>query len=104
MTSSANTQTLRIRKRIRVIILAGVVAAVIVPLGFALSVDSGPRVAVSVPAFGVVSATATGPSPTPFAVTTLSNPPLLSSSSDAVKLLLVGITFFGLAAIIRRAG
>lgn len=89
-----------IRKRFRVLLLATIVAAVAVPVGFALSLD---------PASPVYHATSVAP-------TAIVMPTFVSDSdavggwfssvsdvSDAVKLLLVGTTLFGLAAVVRRA-
>jgi hypothetical protein len=72
------------RKRYRVLILAALVAALVVPVGFALSLETPkPRTRTSTP---VVNAAA-----------------LLQPIPDAAKLLLVGTTLFGLAAFVRKA-
>jgi hypothetical protein len=72
------------RKRYRVLFLAGLVAALVVPVGFALSIDS---TLVSF-AHPVVVAPANLPS---------------WSIPDAAKLFLVGAVLFGLAAAVRKS-
>lgn len=89
------------RKRVRILILAALVAAVAVPVGFALSLDTTRRAASSrehlrVPAGDIV----------------LPQSAILASSSfyrlprvpDGAKLLMVGAVLFGLAAAMRRGG
>jgi hypothetical protein len=73
------------RKRYRVLLLAALVAALVVPVGFALSIDSTPMT--SRFAHPVVS------------------PAILPSWSmpDAAKLFFVGSVLFGLAAAVRKA-
>lgn len=70
------------RKRYRVLVFAALVAALVVPVGFALSLEA-PMPAHAADA--VVSATP------------------LQSMPDSAKLLLVGTTLFGLAAFVRKA-
>ena len=94
------------RKRFRVLLLAAVVAALIVPVGFALSLESGaatPHVrngaVIAAPAaHSVVSAPVTQ---------SLYRPVPGSSSGSAIlegaKLFVAGTVLFGLAAIVRRA-
>jgi hypothetical protein len=74
------------RKRYRVLILAALVAALIVPVGFALSLES--------PAPSArVSSTVLAPSA-----------PILSYPvPDSAKLLMVGTILLGLAAFVRKA-
>ena len=92
------------RKRYRVLLLAAIVAAFIVPVGFALSLESGaatPHVR--------YGATVTAPA----ANTVISAPvvhylPAPGSSSnqpvpEGAKLFVVGTVLFGLAAVVRRA-
>jgi hypothetical protein len=72
------------RKRYRVLILALLVAALVVPVGFALSLES------------TVSHAQTAAAPL-FATT------LLSPVPDGAKLLVVGTILIGLAAFVRKA-
>jgi hypothetical protein len=97
------------RKRYRVLIFAALVAALVVPVGYALSVESTPAAtahthhAAVVPAAASVAATAAVAAP--IAIRTAGSP---SSSPvypvpDAAKLLGVGTVLFGLAAAVRKA-
>jgi hypothetical protein len=83
------------RKPFRVLLLAAIVAAFVVPVGFALSLESEPvaptrhapaseRAAIASPVFLVAGSQ-------------------LYPMSDAAKLVLVGTTLFGLAAAVRKA-
>jgi hypothetical protein len=93
------------RKRFRVLILAALIAAVVVPVGFALSRDTGPMTVAS----SMHGAT------TPIVASTISTSrvgiaterpvpaPLLPSIPDGAKLFLVGTVLFGLAAAMRRS-
>ena len=91
-----------IRKRYRILVLAALVAAVIVPLGFALSLDSNSDVvaAPAVGSIGIVAASAK--------TYALTFPPAAQPSTslpqmpDGLKLLFVGSALFGLASAIRR--
>ena len=90
------------RKRYRVLILAALVAALVVPVGYALSIDSRPKPAHArydmVPAdVHVVAA----PVMVPHVAET--TPEILSPMSDATKLLCIGTVLFGLAAAVRKA-
>ncbi len=90
------------RKRYRVILLAAIVAALVVPVGFALSLESGgatqrvdalsnaPR-AYATPTAAIVSVRAAD-APLP-----------VHPIADEAKLFVVGAGLFGLAAIVRRA-
>jgi hypothetical protein len=91
-----------IRKRYRVLILAALVAAVAVPLGFALSVESTPAVVVAPQAdLGIVAASAkTSALMLPTPARSRSNP--LPTLPDGAKLFFVGSALFGLAAVMRR--
>jgi hypothetical protein len=74
------------RKRYRVLILAALVAALVVPVGFALSLESpSPRTRAS-SSTAVFSAAA-----------------LLEPVPDSAKLFLVGTMLFGLAGFVRKA-
>jgi hypothetical protein len=74
------------RKRYRVLLFAALVAALVVPVGFALSLDS--------------TSVATG-----FVHSRVSMPAALPSWSmpDGAKLFFVGTVLFGLAAAVRKA-
>ena len=73
----------RLRKRYRVSLLAAIVAALIVPVGYALSADSAPL------------------HERPEAAA--HQPLQMPAVPDAAKLLFVGTSLFGLAAAVRRA-
>jgi hypothetical protein len=93
-----------VRKRFRVLLFAAIVAAVAVPVGFALSLESDtPRtyhpvrpVAVTTSSTVVASTVVVAP-----AVTRADSSP--RQVPDAAKLFLVGTVLFGLAAAVRRA-
>jgi hypothetical protein len=78
------------RKRYRVLLLAALVAAFVVPVGFALSLDSVP-VATQIVRAGVVA-------PKVFPSWSLPS----WSMPDSAKLLFVGTVLFGLAAAVRK--
>ena len=89
-----------IRKRYRVLLLAAIVAAIAVPLGFALSLEPASASAYR----------STNIAPTAIVMPTLvvdnGSAGLLASLPDVpdpIKLVIVGTTFFGLAAIVRKA-
>ena len=94
-----------IRKRYRVFILAALAAAVVVPLGFALSLEStaAPTVIVAAPSadIGIVAASSAKPhlalAQTPSRAHTD-----MRTLPDSVKLLFVGSALFGLASVMRR--
>ena len=89
------------RKRIRILLFAALVAAIVVPVGFALSLETGERSASAV--HTVV----------PMAQVRMTHSPILASTTAAVtalpevpegaKLLLIGTALFGLAAAMRRS-
>ena len=92
------------RKRYRVLILAALVAALCVPVGYALSIDSTPkaqrtRYAVAIPAAATVVA---APMMMPRVGDVASNS-LTSPLGDSAKLLCIGTILFGLAAAVRKA-
>jgi len=69
------------RKRYRVLVLAALAAALIVPVGFALSLEA----------------------PAPMHATSeIIGARLIDSTPDGAKLLLVGATLLGLAAFVRK--
>jgi hypothetical protein len=69
------------RKRYRVLVLAALAAALVVPVGFALSLEA------PVPVHAADAIVGTG---------------VIDSTLDGAKLLLVGATLFGLAAFVRK--
>jgi len=98
------------RKRFRVLLFAALVAALVVPVGFAWSIDATPARTAHVNSHSTVaraSANATLTSSVVIAAPVaeratrdaLNFPPV----PDAAKLLLVGTTLFGLAAVVRKA-
>jgi hypothetical protein len=94
------------RKRYRVIFFAALVAALIVPVGYALSIDS--RQKTTHARYDVIppaAATAVAaPLMRPYVPDpTSSAKESLSPMSDSAKLLCVGTILFGLAAAVRKA-
>jgi hypothetical protein len=91
------------RKRYRVLIFAALVAALIVPVGYALSIDSKPKATHArydaIPTAAVTAVAA--PAMMPHADT--ASDTILSPISDAAKLLCIGTVLFGLAAAVRKA-
>lgn len=92
------------RKRYRVVLLAAIVAALIVPVGFALSLESSPatmhasRAVVTSSAPAVASSIVLAPARAGAEDANTTRP-----MPDSAKLLLVGTMLFGLAAAVRRA-
>jgi hypothetical protein len=98
------------RKRYRVLVLAAFVAALVVPVGYALSLEPQPQAAKIARAALVTSpAAAVVASPMMVhgsATEVASSAPRASSMPavpDAGKLLLVGTMLFGLSALVRKA-
>ncbi len=90
------------RKRYRVLVLAAIVGAIIVPLGFALSFET--ESGAFAPPPGIVAATR---STTVVSSVLISagDPParaVVHSVPDGAKLLFVGTMLFGLAAAVRK--
>jgi len=96
------------RKRFRVVLLAGLVAAFVVPVGFALSLESTTGWRTTRPAAPATSAS-----------TAVASSIVVSRSAgagagsarlwslpvpDAAKLLIIGSVLIGLAAAVRKAG
>jgi hypothetical protein len=96
------------RKRYRVLLLAFVAAAVAVPLGFALSLES-PATAIVSPApssdIGDMSIVAASRARPQLALVQTTSPgrPSGPALPDGAKLLFVGSALFGLAGVMRRA-
>jgi hypothetical protein len=90
----------KMRKRFRILVLAAVVAAVVVPVGFALSLDSG-LVAPELPPTTAIVASS---SAAPLIVTSRATGiPLLGNVPDGAKLFAVGVLLIGIAAAVRKA-
>ena len=100
------------RKRYRVLFFAALVAALVVPVGYALSVESTPpattytHYAAGVPtAASVASTTVAAAVVAPIAISTAG--PVSASPvyqvPDAAKLFGIGTVLFGLAAAVRKA-
>jgi hypothetical protein len=90
------------RKRYRVLILAALAAALVVPVGYALSIDSAPkaqrtRYAAAIPAATVVRSSVVMPR-----VADAVPSDVLSPMADSAKLLCIGTVLFGLAAAVRK--
>ena len=99
------------RKRYRVLLLAAIVAALAVPVGFAWSVDSAPMQAVHVSHFPTAAVASTAAAA--FTSSVVITAPAADRATrgavnmpavpDAAKLLLAGTILFGLAAFVRKA-
>jgi hypothetical protein len=98
-----------VRKRFRVLLLAAIVAAFVVPVGFALSPESESVTRTQRAALGIPSASAVGipvllgAKVSPLASIMRPAPDAAKPMADAAKLLLVGAALFGLAAAVRKA-
>jgi hypothetical protein len=93
------------RKRYRVLVLASLVAAFVVPVGFALSLETGPGwrsdalpETFAAPA-GIAATVVVPRSGAADIVRSFSHP-----VPDAAKLFIVGSVLIGLAAAVRKAG
>ena len=93
-----------IRKRFRILLLAAVVAAVVVPVGFALSLESRPPAGQLLRTPPVAAATTAPPAAlAPMMIGgNAPSPAIRPVMSDAAKLFFVGGILFGLAAAIRK--
>ena len=96
------------RKRYRVLLIAAVVAALVVPVGYALSLEPQPPVTVLARTTIAKSTSATVVAsplvlhePTSIAGNGPASP--LRSMPDAGKLFLAGTVLFGLSALVRKA-
>ena len=88
------------RKKLRVLTLATVVAAVAVPVGFALSVD--PHAEPSGTGRNLLPAAQVMTSRAPFLATTTAAVSGLPDVPEGAKLLMIGGALFGVAAAMRR--
>jgi hypothetical protein len=91
------------RKRFRILFLAAIVAALAVPVGFALSLDPAPVHTVHHVAASTASTVPSVPGTLPTLVDANDAIASAHTSQDAAKLLLVGTVLFGLAAAVRKA-
>jgi hypothetical protein len=91
-----------VRKRYRVFTLAALSAALAVPLGFALSLDSDSAVDATPPVAAVVMTSAVAAAP-PLLVPPNSGPLPFAPVYGGAKLLFVGAALFGLANVLRRS-
>jgi uncharacterized membrane protein YgdD (TMEM256/DUF423 family) len=93
------------RKRHRVLIFAALVAALVVPVGYALSIDSTQTATRS--RYAAVIPTAATAVVAPVMIHHVGDAApastLLSPVTDAAKLLCIGTVLFGLAAAVRKA-
>src|SRR5438034_4768653 len=96
------------RKRYRVLVFASLVAALVVPVGYALSIEST-QVAThapyaGVPAAAVVPVTAAAAVAAPMTIHVGSTAAVtMRPVPDAAKLFGIGALLFGLAAFVRKA-
>jgi hypothetical protein len=93
------------RKRYRVLVFAALAAALIAPVGLALSVGTVPAVAQSPHPVVAPFATAALAVTTPMVwhVGATASGSVLQQGFDAAGLLMVGTVLFGLAAVVRKA-
>lgn len=91
------------RKRIRLPLFAALAAAVIVPVGFALSLESGERAAVPA-VHGVVPVAQIRTTNAPIVATTTAVVTSLPEVPEGAKLMVIGTALFGLASAMRRSG
>jgi hypothetical protein len=92
------------RRRYRVLVFAALVAALIVPVGYALSIDSRPKAPRTAYAAVIPAAAATVAAPTTMPRISDATPvSMLVAAPDSAKLLCIGTVLFGLAAAVRKA-
>jgi hypothetical protein len=94
-----------LRKRYRVLIFAALAAALIVPVGYALSIDSKPKA--TRPVFTPIAPAATAtvvarPLMMPLVGDLMTPVSMMYPVSDSAKLLCIGTVLFGLAAAVRK--
>jgi hypothetical protein len=91
------------RKRYRVLLFAALVAALIVPVGYALSIDSSLRSAKQKRyATTPTASTVVAASVVMRRIDDGASPSGLSPLTDAAKLVCIGTVLFGLAAAVRK--
>ena len=91
------------RKRYRVLLFAALVAALIVPVGYALSVDSSMRGVNQKHYSAIPTASTVVAAPVMMPrVVDASTPSILSPFADSAKLACIGTVLFGLAAALRK--
>ena len=90
----------RMRKRYRVLLIAVMIAAAAVPLGFALSSESAPPIAAPMMRTSVAATVITEPA---LVTTAPTGESFLHTVPDAAKLFGIGTALFGRAAALRRA-
>jgi len=92
------------RKRYRVLLFAALVAALIVPVGYALSIDSKPKTThARYEVFPAAAATVVAAPVMMPHLAESTGETSMSPVSDAAKLLCIGTVLFGLAAAVRKA-
>jgi len=96
----------RIRKRYRVLVFAAIVAALVVPVGYALSIE--PQPIAKYARNTVVTTAATSVMASPVAIRADAGRTVVGEAAgwaepDSAKLLLVGTILLGLAAMVRKA-
>jgi hypothetical protein len=90
------------RKRYRVLVFAALVAALIVPVGYALSIESMPKTATQSYAVVMPAAANVVAARAMIQRTSEAQTSLLGPLGDAAKLLCIGTVLFGLAAAVRK--
>jgi hypothetical protein len=90
------------RKRVRILLFVALVAAVVVPVGFALSLDTNNSSAV--PVHGIVPVSQVTTTNGPIVATTGAAAVIaLPNVPDGAKLFAIGGVLFGLAAAMKRS-
>jgi hypothetical protein len=94
------------RKRYRILFLAAIVAALVVPVGYALSIE--PQPVAKYARAGVVASPSASVVASPVLIRAASGSDAIADSRfppvpDSAKLLLVGSVLLGLAAMVRKA-
>ena len=92
----------RVRKRYRVLVLAAIAVALIVPVGFALSVSSGSS-RPFVGARGAVPAESIAATSSVLVAADPVDEPLFDDMPDSAKLFLLGSMLVGIAVAVRKA-
>jgi hypothetical protein len=89
-------------KRMRILIFAAIVAAIVVPVGFALSLESSERAGAA--AHGVAPMSQAVIDRSPVVATTGPTVMAFPDVPEGAKLLAIGTALFALAAAMRRTG